>query len=240
MEFHCVFRSHVGLRRATNEDAVLCRADLGLWAIADGMGGHDSGEVASAMVVDRLGADDLGLGLAVRTDAARRVLTDVNERLVALARTRHTGRTIGTTVVAIIAVDQAFACLWTGDSRAYRARAGAIARLTRDHSLVQTLIDAGEIDPAEAAAHPGANIVTRAVGAAPTLDVEIVRGDIGCGDTLLLASDGLTRLLSDEELLTGLQAPHLDDAADEFIDLCLSRGAPDNVSFVIVRAGEPR
>src|ERR1019366_3198296 len=236
MEFQSVSRSHVGCRRKINEDAVLCRPDLGLWAVADGMGGHDAGAFASALVVEMLAGSDPVLDLGTRTDAARRMIIEVNRRLVAMGREGSTSRTIGTTVVAIAADPGSFACLWVGDSRAYLCRGPMLVQLTRDHSVVQALVDAGELDPAEAADHPDSNVVTRAVGATPELMIDTITGDIRPGDTLLLASDGLTRLLNRDELLVGLRASDLDAAADGFIDVCLARGAPDNVSLVMLRA----
>ncbi|HEY3889017.1 MAG TPA: protein phosphatase 2C domain-containing protein, partial [Caulobacteraceae bacterium] len=213
MGFLSVSRTHVGCRRTVNEDAVLCRPDLGLWAVADGMGGHDAGEFASALVVETLAGCDPDLDLATRTDAARRMLVEANRRLVAMGRESPTARTIGTTVVAIAADPGSFACLWAGDSRAYHCRGATLVQLTRDHSVVQALIDAGELAPAEAVDHPDSNLVTRAVGAAPELTIDTVTGEIRPGDTLLLASDGLTRLLSRDELLAGLNASDLDSAA---------------------------
>ena len=236
MGFQSVSRTHVGCRRAVNEDAVLCRPDLGLWAVADGMGGHDAGAVASALVVETLAGCDPGLDLGTRTDTARRMIVEANRRLMAMGRDSSTGRTIGTTVVAIAADSGSFACLWAGDSRAYHCRGPRLVQLTRDHSVVQALVDAGELTPAAAADHPDSNLVTRAVGAASNLIIDTVTGEISPGDTLLLASDGLTRLLSRDELLLGLNASDLDAAADRFIDSCLARGAPDNVSLVMLRA----
>lgn len=236
MGFESVSRTHVGCRRKVNEDALLCRPDLGLWAVADGMGGHDAGEVASAMVIAGLAASEPGLPLAGRTTAARRALEAANAELIALGAAGGERRTIGSTVVAVLADAWSYACLWAGDSRAYRARNGVLNQLTRDHSLVQELVDAGELAPSEAAEHPNANIITRAVGASVALNVDGVVGDIIRGDVFLLASDGLTRLVSDAELLDGLQAEDLEASADHFIETCLARGAPDNVSFVVVRS----
>jgi serine/threonine-protein phosphatase Stp1 len=233
MAFECAVRTHVGCRRRMNEDAVLSRPELGVWAVADGMGGHEAGEVASALVVEGLAGLDGGLALPQRAAAAGRVLEGVNEALMTLAGGR---RTIGSTVVAVLADERAFVCLWAGDSRVYRVRAGGLQRLTRDHSLVQELVDLGEINAAEAEGHPNANVITRAVGADATLKLDLVEGDVRPGDVFLLASDGLTRLISDDELRTGLQAEGLEATADRFLDTCLERGAPDNVSLVILRA----
>lgn len=231
MPFMCVARTDVGCRRKLNEDAVLCSPGLDLWAVADGMGGHEAGEVASAMIVDQLARSGAAQDLMVRTHAARQAVQAVNAELLRMGGER----TIGSTVVLLTADAYAWSCLWAGDSRAYLARAGALTQLTRDHSLVQELIDAGELDPSEAASHPNANVIRRAVGAAAQLDLDFVHGDLAGGDTFLLASDGLTRLVGDDEILAGLADPDLARAADAFMETSLARGAPDNVSIVLVR-----
>ena len=230
--FDQVAKTHVGCRRKLNEDALLASPDRGLWAIADGMGGHDAGEVASAMVVEALSKCISG-SLAQEALASVR---DVNARLVEMARTGFDGRTIGSTVVGLVADAHGFTCFWAGDSRAYRVRDGAIARLTRDHSLVQDLVDAGMIDEAAADAHPNANVITRAVGASDQLQLETVTGDVRSGDLFLLASDGLIRLLDDDELLAGVQGGDLEGDAERLLQMTLDRDAPDNVSLILVRA----
>lgn len=231
MPFLCVARTHVGCRRRLNEDAVLCIPGFDLWAVADGMGGHDAGEVASALIIDRISRGPASGDLLVRVHAARQAVQGVNDELLAMAGER----TIGSTVVLLAADDHAFGCLWAGDSRAYLARSGALKQLTRDHSLVQELIDAGELDPIEAANHPNANVIRRAVGAAPQLDLDFVHGELEPGDTFLLASDGLTRLANDDELLSGMTGGDLEAEAERFMDMSLARGAPDNVSLVLIR-----
>jgi serine/threonine protein phosphatase PrpC len=230
-----VARTHTGCRRKINEDAMLSRSDLGLWAVADGMGGHEAGEVASALVVEVLQDLPAGLELSARMAAARQALQQANRQLQALAQDAGK-RTIGSTIVLLAADDMSFACLWAGDSRAYRARDGVLDQLTRDHSLVQQLVDSGDIDPKLAANHPNANIILRAVGAAPILELDEVQGAHQAGDVFLLASDGVTRLVSDAELLEQLSAKDLEAAADRLLEMCLDRKAPDNVTFVIVRA----
>jgi len=237
LRFECVARTHTGCKRKINEDAVLSRPDLGLWAVADGMGGHEAGEVASALVVDMLEKAPARLELSQRTDAARTALHTANRQLLAMAQSGGgEKRTIGSTVVLLAADAASFVCLWAGDSRAYLARGGVLEQLTHDHSLVQQLVDSGDIDPKSAAQHPNANIILRAVGAGQYLDIDGVEGSVCAGDGFLLASDGLTRLVDDSEMLTGLQAPDLEAAADRLMSLCLARKAPDNVTFVLVRA----
>lgn len=235
MGFDCATRTHVGHRRKLNEDAVLACTQQGIWAVADGMGGHDAGEVASAMVVDALAGLAAAGAFENLVGRAIGVLEGVNDALLEMGRSAFEQRTIGSTVVGLVADELRYCCFWAGDSRAYRLRGGAIVQLTRDHSLVQDLVDAGMIEPAEAESHPNANVVTRAVGAAERLQVDTVGGDICGGDVFLLASDGLTRLVRRDELLAQIVSQGLQEAADSLIDLALSRGAPDNISLVIVK-----
>ena len=234
MHFESVARTHVGCRRKTNEDAMLVRP--GLWAVADGMGGHHAGEVASALVVEKLGVVPETAALAGRGGAIRAALEDANAQLWTMAGGAQTPRTMGSTVVALAADETGFACLWAGDSRAYRMRDGILSQLTRDHSLVQHLVDAGDLDAKAAVNHPNANIITRAVGAAAQLLIDDVGGDVLPGDAFLLASDGFTRLIADEEMIQALQANDLEATADRLVSDCLAQQAPDNLTFILVRA----
>lgn len=237
MRFECVSRTHPGLKRKVNEDSVLVRSERGLWAVADGMGGHEAGDVASASVVEALALVSPQARIEQFVADAIAALSAANRQLLALARSEPRPRTIGTTVVGLAIADGRFGCFWAGDSRAYRIRHGEIAQLTRDHSLVQELMDAGMLDELEAEHHPNANVVTRAVGAAEELRVDTSAGDARAGDLFLLASDGLTRVVDDDELYEELGSAEPEAAADRLLDIVLSRGAPDNVSFVIVRVG---
>lgn len=235
MVFECVSRSDVGLKRKVNEDSILVRTERGLWAVADGMGGHEAGDVASAMVTEALHRLPIVYGLEQLVEAAIDQLRRVNRQLIELARNGAHERTIGTTVVALAIANGQFHCFWAGDSRAYRVRDGEIRRISRDHSLVQDLVDAGMLAADEAERHVDANIITRAVGVAEDLDVDSSTGDALSGDLFLLASDGLTRLVDDQEILAQLAASTLDDAADTLIEMVLARGAPDNVSIIITK-----
>ena len=235
MGFECISRTHVGLRRKVNEDSVMVRTDHGMWAVADGMGGHEAGDVASQKVAAALASLPDAQDLDDVTDTAVSALDDVNSELIRLARSDHRPRTIGSTVVGLAIRDGQYRCFWAGDSRAYRIRGNAIERLTRDHSLVQGLIDAGMLSREEAKDHPDANVITRAVGASESLDVEIAAGDAQPGDQFLLASDGLTRLVEDDELASIISSWPAGEAADTLIDAVLARGAPDNVSLIITR-----
>lgn len=236
LRFECVARTHAGCRRKINEDAMLSRPDLGLWAVADGMGGHDAGEVASALVVATLENLRAPPGLSARAAAARSALAKANSQLLSMAQSGGAGRTIGSTIVLMTVDGGMFACLWAGDSRAYLMRGSVLEQITRDHSLVQQLVDSGDIDPNQASRHPNANIILRAVGATAELEIDSVEGELRAGDMFLLASDGLTRVVSDGEVLDQLCGSNLEVAADRLLDICLARKAPDNVTFVIARA----
>jgi serine/threonine protein phosphatase PrpC len=237
MRFECASRTHVGLRRKINEDSLFADPERGLWAVADGMGGHEAGEVASAMVVDALRCLPSTADVDQLANEASEALAQVNRELIELAKSskRGPGGTIGTTVVGLAISDGAFRCFWMGDSRAYRLRDGKIERVSHDHSLVQNLIDAGMLSPEDAETHENANLITRAVGASEHADVEIVGGDAKPGDQFLLASDGLTRLVRDEEIVAELERSAPAQAADNLIETVLARGAPDNVSIVIAK-----
>ena len=235
MSFDCVSRSHVGLRRKVNEDSVFVRTERGLWAVADGMGGHDAGEVASGMVVEALRQLPIVYGLDDLVETAITAIRKVNTELIELARSQNGVRTIGTTIVGLAIANGQFRCFWAGDSRAYRVRHGQIRRLSRDHSLVQDLVDAGMLDSADAEKHESANVITRAVGVSEDLEVDTSTGEAESGDLFLLASDGLTRVVDDGEILEELTSRDADEAADKLIELVLARGAPDNVSLVIAK-----
>jgi serine/threonine-protein phosphatase Stp1 len=235
MRIECASRTHVGLKRKINEDSIFVASERGLWAVADGMGGHEAGEVASAMVVDALAGLAAADDLDDLTGRVQDALAEANRRLVEMARASASKQSIGTTVVGLAIADGAFRCFWMGDSRAYRLRAGEIARVSRDHSLVQRLVDAGMLKPEDAETHEHANVVTRAVGVSEEVDVEVVSGDVEAGDQFLLASDGLTRVVRDEEIAAELQHALPEEAADNLLRLVLERGAPDNVSIIIIR-----
>src|SRR3954452_20584437 len=163
----------VGTVRKRNEDAFIDRSDIGLWAVADGAGGHGAGDVASAAVVAALAAlpDDLPPGEML--SEVRRRLSEVHAELQRQAEGSESG-VIATTVVVMLAHGEHFACLWAGDSRAYLLREGQLSRITRDHSLVQELVDAGSLAAEDAEKHPQANVITRAVGGNGELELDKV------------------------------------------------------------------
>jgi serine/threonine-protein phosphatase Stp1 len=235
MRFDCASRTHVGLKRKINEDSLFADPERGLWVVADGMGGHDAGEVASGMVIDALRSIPVIGDLDELVGCAAQALQRVNRDLIGLARSGGSDRTIGTTVVGLAIANGSFRCFWLGDSRAYRLRDGMITRISHDHSLVQNLVDAGMIKPEEAESHENANLITRAVGVADNVEVDVVSGDALSGDQFLLASDGLTRVVRDDELAAALGRVSPAEAADDLLATVLERGAPDNVSLIIAK-----
>ncbi|MBL6456919.1 serine/threonine-protein phosphatase [Belnapia sp. T6] len=225
--------THPGAVRKRNEDSLVHRPDLGLWAVADGAGGHGAGDVASQAVKAALEGIPPGLSAAEILAEARLRLSGVHAELQAQAAALGEGRIIATTVVVLLARDGHFACLWAGDSRAYLLRGGMLQRVTRDHSLVQEMVDQGTLTEAEAETHPQANIILRAVGAAGELVLDKVSGRIAPGDALLLCSDGLFKALPEPDLAAMLVQGA---GAAAVVEAAVSRGARDNVSVVLLRA----
>ncbi|MBP7003300.1 protein phosphatase 2C domain-containing protein [Amaricoccus sp.] len=223
--------THAGRRRGMNEDAILTDPAGALWAVADGLGGLGHGDVAADIVIDALarlphGSDPADLAAALR---------EANAAIRRRARDEGLGEMAATIVAAQI--DGARATLaWAGDSRGYLARAGGVERVTRDHSVVQELIDRGGLAEAEAETHPQAHVVTRAVGAEDRLEPEMRAVDLRRGDVILLCSDGLTRCVPDRELAATLARPEPPETlARALMIAALDRGAPDNVSVIVVR-----
>ena len=225
--------THCGTVRTHNEDGYVNRPDLGLWAVADGAGGHESGEVASAHVVAALStlAPDLSAGPALAE--VRQRLDDAHAALRGEAAKRGSGM-IATTVIILLARNNHFACLWAGDSRAYLLRAGIFTQVSRDHSLVQDLVESGAISADQAEGHPHANVITRAVGAEmESFGLDKRSGPLQPGDRLLLCSDGLCKTLSDTAMAAILGGDE-DAPAERLVLAALAAQANDNVTAVTI------
>jgi len=234
-KFLTACQTNVGLRRKINEDNYLDRPGDGLWLVADGMGGHEAGEVASAMLVEALETLRVSDDPRQTVDDAMNAVQGVQKRLVTLANERATPCTIGSTVVGLIIAAGQYYCFWVGDSRGYLVRNGAITRITRDHSLVQKLIDAELLSPDDAETHPDANVITRAVGDQKELIIDVVSGPIARGDLFMLATDGVTKVLDDGEICHFLTTANPKQATSSMGEEVLARGAPDNFTSIIVR-----
>lgn len=236
LRFEHSSRTDVGCVRTANEDAYLARERDGLWAVADGMGGHVKGGWASAQVIAGLDATALPADLDEAIAAVRAALSRAN---AAILRTGYAeGHVIGSTVTVLIVRDHHYAVLWAGDSRAYRGRAGRLSRVTTDHSPVEEMVSAGLLTRLEAQDHPMAHMLSRAVGAGTGFALDLQSGDIVPGDVFLLCSDGLTRTVDDDEiaLVLGRNPPR--HAASALVDLALERAAADNVTAVVVGCDE--
>ncbi|AYF87701.1 protein phosphatase 2C domain-containing protein [Pseudomonas sp. JS3066] len=219
-------QSITGCVREHNEDALLCAPELGLWAVADGMGGHQRGEVASAVAVSTLrDATSAGQDLEAAVQLA-------HAAVVAAAG----GSGMGTTLVAVKFDGTAFDLVWAGDSRAYRVSAAGIVRLSHDHSLVQALVDAGELTVQQARQHPRRNVVTQCLGQVhQDLEVGRVLGTLAPGELLLLCSDGLSGELDDEQIQARCaHAETLDELVAQLLEQACDAGGRDNISCIVI------
>lgn len=223
--------THPGAVRPRNEDALLDRPEIGLWAVADGAGGHGAGDVASTAIIAALQTIPPGLSAAELLAQVRLKLITVHSDLQEEAERRGPGRIVASTVVVMLARGDHFAMLWAGDSRGYLLRGGVLQRVTRDHSLVQELVDQGSLREEEAESHPQANVITRAVGAHGELELDKVSGRIMEGDRYLLCTDGLFKTIPEAEI--GAMLSNGSDPA-AIVTEAVGRGARDNVSVVAV------
>lgn len=226
--------THVGMVRKLNEDSFISRDDAGLWAVADGMGGHQSGDLASQKVVHALEQVEVADSMGDLLRATRAAIHRANAELIAMAGQFDSSRVPGSTVAALVIKDGEAAAVWAGDSRIYRLRDGQVQQITRDHSHVQELLDQHLISPEEAEHHPMANVITRAVGIEDPLDLDVLHIKVAEGDRFLICSDGLSRLLSPGELQGLLQTRDLQETVNTLLHTALVRGAPDNVTLVSV------
>jgi serine/threonine-protein phosphatase Stp1 len=227
--------THPGTVRGHNEDMFVDRPEIGLWAVADGAGGHQAGEVAADMIAATLRAIPEALGAEETVLQVRQRMTETHLALQKRAARQGDGAIIASTVVVLVVRQGKFGCLWAGDSRGYLLRNGSFRQITRDHSLVQELVDAGHLNAEEAEHHPRANVITRAVGASgETLDLDMVTGTIMDGDRFLLCTDGLSKAVDDTALADILRAHPPDPAADKMLEAALARRARDNVTAVVL------
>ncbi|WP_019339111.1 PP2C family protein-serine/threonine phosphatase [Stutzerimonas stutzeri] len=214
-----------GRTRDHNEDALLCSPTLGLWAIADGMGGHECGEVASTLA---LAALEQAIEDGESLDAAVHL---ANQAVLEAAIDDG----MGTTLVAAQFDGVDFKLAWVGDSRAYLVTANGIVQLSRDHSWVQMMIDAGELQPSDAREHAWRNIIMRCLGREEPLEIGTCTGRLGGDELLLLCSDGLTSELTDAQIHAGCTfADTLENLVEYLIEQANSHGGRDNISCIVV------
>jgi len=225
----------VGTVRPLNEDSFLCQPDIGLWTVADGMGGHDGGSVASKKIVDNLSQLSSKTSLDDYVNDIENAVKDANNHLLEYSRVQLNGRIIGSTFVTMLIKGNVGVCLWAGDSRLYRFRHDKLTPLSRDHSHVAELVSEGLISEEEAKTHPEANVITRAVGTSERLDIDVDVFDVRVGDQFLLCSDGLYNSVEDIEIIQCLRETSLENSVNKLIQTALANKASDNVSVVLVK-----
>ncbi len=225
--------THTGCVRDHNEDRFLSTPDAGLWLVADGMGGHHGGELASGSIVSHLSS--IGRAASAPDLQARFVdrIGRANEEIQQISQAN--GATVGSTVVALLAFEQHFAVVWSGDSRVYMIRDGELMQISRDHTEAQELLDRGAITEEEAENWPRKNVITRAIGVASEPNLDQRYGTLQHHDTFILCSDGLTGHVEDTEIRRMVHGVAPQEACDRLVELTLERGAMDNVTVVVVR-----
>jgi PPM family protein phosphatase len=244
--------THRGLMRSENEDCVAARPETGLAVLADGMGGHNAGEVASRIAVEVIsGAMAASLEAESRRPTAERIesmITDAIARANTLVYNAARGHSaysgMGTTIVVAVWYGAHVSIGHIGDSRAYRLRAGELVQLTRDHTLVQDRVERGTLSRAQARRAAARNILTRALGTAPSVAADLRTYDAQSEDVYVLCSDGLSDMLDDRDIRSTLTLPHatLREAADQLVLEANHRGGADNISVIVVKpvdAAEP-
>jgi protein phosphatase len=226
--------THVGKVRQQNEDNYLVSTASGLWAVADGMGGHRAGDLASLTVVDELKRIPPPSSAAELLASCEARIVDANDRLRQITG-EAPDHVVGTTLAVLLVYEESFACIWAGDSRIYRIRGSGIEQLSVDHTEAQELIADGTLTVEEARSWPRRNVITRAIGVIDDLELEITNGTLDDGDIFVICSDGLTTHVKDREILAVTRDYPPQRACDFLVRMTLDRGATDNVTVIVVR-----
>ncbi|MGA9572976.1 MAG: protein phosphatase 2C domain-containing protein [Lysobacterales bacterium] len=235
MTFKSSATTHVGMVRKVNQDSYAERTDIGVWAVADGMGGHEAGEIASATVTDHIKGLTPTDNIVDMLDAVEKSILAANLKLTEEASSYDSQRVPGSTVVVLIINGDKGALVWAGDSRIYRRRDHVVTQLTRDHSHVQDLVEQGVILESDAESHPMANVITRAVGISDPLELDSQWIDVRADDQFLLCSDGLSRLVTNDELESMMANKDSEEVTQSLLHTALVRGARDNVTLICVK-----
>ncbi len=241
MELKVGARSDVGMIRSGNEDNFFAEADdrRGVFVVADGMGGHAAGEVASEMAVQIVARHLLSLTSVLDRASAEKLaqaMRDANRAIYDRMLAEVDKQGMGTTASVLVLSDNQFLIGQIGDSRIYLLRDGALTQLTKDHSYVQEQVDAGLLTPEQARYHPYSNVITRCVGASESVDADIYEGEMKPGDVFLLASDGLTGMVDDRRLQAMLLARSGPGRiVDALIAEANGRGGLDNITAIVIQ-----
>lgn len=235
IEWLSSFETNVGTVREINEDSVLSKPEIGLWAVADGMGGHEAGNIASGMIVSSLNELRDKKLLDDYVTSVEDSVIDVNRRLLEYSEIMLDGRIVGSTVAILIIKGRVGVCMWAGDSRLYRYRNDELEQMTVDHSQITELLQQGSITPEEAENHPESNVITRAVGTNEELYIDIDVFDVQLGDLYLLCSDGLYNSVDTDQIVACLALDDIEASVKKLIETSLENEANDNVSVVLVK-----
>ena len=241
MQIRVGARTDVGIVRQGNEDNYFAEADVqrGVFVVADGMGGHAAGEVASEMAVQIISRTLLPLTCMKdkhARDLMQQSLKDANRAIYERMLNETDKQGMGTTASVLVLCDHGYLIGQIGDSRIYLLRDGALTQITKDHSYVQEQVDAGLLTPEQARYHPYSNVITRCVGASDDVEADIYEGDIRAGDVFLLASDGLTGMVDDrrlQQLLLARSGPGR--IVDALIAEANNRGGLDNITAIVIQ-----
>jgi len=229
------YRTDTGNVRRHNEDACITRDPDGIWVVADGMGGHHAGDVASKSIVDAIRDMHNEIELPKLVDAVETTITQVNNDLMDMARAKRT--TIGSTVVGMVHRGDHVVCFWAGDSRCYRIRGRKMEQITQDHDMIQDLVESGVCTEEEARKHPQAERVTRAVGGSDDFYLDLEVYELQRKDVFILCSDGLYKELNDDEILEISKAcKDAREIPDALVQAALARRGRDNVTVVAIEA----
>jgi len=238
LSFASTEMTHPGSVREVNEDSILSRSDSGLWAVADGMGGYEAGDLASSMLVDAL--NDITFTEKFSDDINRieETVIDVNQMILDHSEKVLDGRVFGSTVVIAFMQDTIGFVLWAGDSRLYRLRSNLLTRVTKDHSQLQEMLDSNLLLPEEIEDYPEQNVITRAVGAEQNLMLDMQAFEIEEDDKFLLCSDGLYNAIDEKDIQSILNSGSIKLNTEQLINRALENGASDNVSFILIQNNE--
>jgi serine/threonine protein phosphatase PrpC len=228
----------IGNKRLHNEDAFYSSDEKGVWFVADGVGGHNAGDFASQSLVDAIANFKPEANLDDSVDTLEYLIQQTNEMLINKAAQIGEGAFIGSTIVLLAADKSNGIILWAGDSRIYRIRADEIEQLTHDHSLINDMIKAGELDPDDFDAYPESNKITRAIGFIKDLDLDLRKLSILPGDKYILCSDGLTKYLNDEEILSTTRDETVASSTQKLLQKALDAGGTDNITVLTIEFSE--
>lgn len=226
-------RTNIGKVRKTNQDALINAPADSLWGVADGMGGHNGGETASAGARD--GLTERLAGKSPEQGALRTAIGAVNRSLFLRQKEDEALSGMGTTLTVLWVSDQCVYIGHVGDSRAYRLRDGELKQITEDHSVVAELLRSGMLTPEQAANHPMRNVITRAVGTEDGIEIDLLCEERRPGDVWLVCSDGLHGMVTDEKMAEIIKGYKLEKAADKLIAAALEGGGRDNISLVLLQ-----